>query len=408
MTHDEAFLEAIREQPDDDGPRLVYADWLDDHGQPDRAEFIRVQCERARGAEGPRAEVLIQRARELLEARWEEWVGPLREAVRSTKAHFAEAWLTGGFHPDGLSRFRRGFVDTLTLGAEDFLARTGALTRLVPLRHLGLRGAGRCASALAEASYLLGVETLSFVDYFDSPLTAGGARALAASPHLGQLRTLYLYRNDIGDAGLEALVVAPWLDGLQALDVTDAGLTAVGVRALAESPRVPRLGALWLGGNSFGGENVLGILTVSRLWPGLHTLGLNNSGIDPERLAALAAAPAGNLRKLDLADNHLGARGAQRLAEAACLGTLTALNLSSCRLGDEGAEVLARSPHLAALRTLDLGSNRITDRGARALADSPHLRRLQRLLLADNEISYAALGALTGVATFRTGLMLGL
>jgi uncharacterized protein (TIGR02996 family) len=38
-----AFLDDIIENPDDDVPRLVYADWLTDQGRGDRAEFIRVQ-----------------------------------------------------------------------------------------------------------------------------------------------------------------------------------------------------------------------------------------------------------------------------------------------------------------------------------------------------------------------------
>ncbi len=42
------FLARIREQPADDVVRLVFADWLEDRGQGDRAEFIRVQVERAR------------------------------------------------------------------------------------------------------------------------------------------------------------------------------------------------------------------------------------------------------------------------------------------------------------------------------------------------------------------------
>lgn len=41
----DAFVRAIVERPDDDLPRLVYADWLEDQGEPERAEFIRVQCE---------------------------------------------------------------------------------------------------------------------------------------------------------------------------------------------------------------------------------------------------------------------------------------------------------------------------------------------------------------------------
>jgi uncharacterized protein (TIGR02996 family) len=40
MSHEAAFLQAILDSPDDDTPRLVYADWLDEHGQTERAEFL--------------------------------------------------------------------------------------------------------------------------------------------------------------------------------------------------------------------------------------------------------------------------------------------------------------------------------------------------------------------------------
>ena len=65
MTHDDAFLRAIIENPDDDTPRLVYADWLDEHGQSDRADFIRVQCELARLPEedSPLRQDLVRLAR---------------------------------------------------------------------------------------------------------------------------------------------------------------------------------------------------------------------------------------------------------------------------------------------------------------------------------------------------------
>jgi uncharacterized protein (TIGR02996 family) len=39
-----AFLDAIREAPDDDAPRLIYADWLDERGEFERASLIRFQC----------------------------------------------------------------------------------------------------------------------------------------------------------------------------------------------------------------------------------------------------------------------------------------------------------------------------------------------------------------------------
>src|SRR5438045_2432766 len=43
---DANFLQAILAAPEDDALRLVYADWLDDRGDP-RGEYLRCQCARA-------------------------------------------------------------------------------------------------------------------------------------------------------------------------------------------------------------------------------------------------------------------------------------------------------------------------------------------------------------------------
>ena len=53
MHEGDALLRARLDEPDNDLPRLVYADWLDDHGSPDRAELIRVQIELAGLPEEP-------------------------------------------------------------------------------------------------------------------------------------------------------------------------------------------------------------------------------------------------------------------------------------------------------------------------------------------------------------------
>lgn len=47
MSDEEAFLRAIAAAPDDDLPRLVYADWLDERGDP-RAEYLRLEVQRRR------------------------------------------------------------------------------------------------------------------------------------------------------------------------------------------------------------------------------------------------------------------------------------------------------------------------------------------------------------------------
>jgi uncharacterized protein (TIGR02996 family) len=47
MIHDEAFLQAIQTSPEDLGLRLIYADWLEDSGQPKQARYLRIQAEQA-------------------------------------------------------------------------------------------------------------------------------------------------------------------------------------------------------------------------------------------------------------------------------------------------------------------------------------------------------------------------
>jgi len=89
MSDAAALLAAIRAAPDDDAPRLVYADWLEEHGQPEWAEFIRVQCELARLD----SQALRRREAELLGTYHDIFAGPL--AVLGLRF-----------------RFHRGFVST--------------------------------------------------------------------------------------------------------------------------------------------------------------------------------------------------------------------------------------------------------------------------------------------------------
>jgi uncharacterized protein (TIGR02996 family) len=122
MTENQTLLNAIVENPDDDAVRLVYSDWLEEHGQADRAEFVRVQIELARGkASEARRERLRRRERELLAAHEAEWVGPLRSAVRR-------------------ATFVRGFVERVTVHVTR-LKRAAPLFESVPLRH---RCSSRC------------------------------------------------------------------------------------------------------------------------------------------------------------------------------------------------------------------------------------------------------------------------
>jgi uncharacterized protein (TIGR02996 family) len=97
MSDAAALLAAIRAAPEDDAPRLVYADWLDEHGQPERAAFIRIQCELARTADP----ALRRREAELLAEHHDTFAGPrTRPGIRFRfhRGFVAGFGHTGWFH----------------------------------------------------------------------------------------------------------------------------------------------------------------------------------------------------------------------------------------------------------------------------------------------------------------------
>ncbi len=125
MTAD-ALTAAVIASPADDLPRLVYADWCDENGQPERAEFIRVQCALARpdGLPADRLADLRIREQTLLDVHGEAWLAPLRgrgEPLFSPRTH-------GQFH--------RGFVETVWMPAAEFLANADRLFERCPVREL--------------------------------------------------------------------------------------------------------------------------------------------------------------------------------------------------------------------------------------------------------------------------------
>jgi uncharacterized protein (TIGR02996 family) len=122
-----AFLADIVAHPADDAPRLVYADWLEDHGEAGRAEFIRLQCELARMRP---AEWCVREGDDYCRAssRWKCRRCALRRRERELLIGSPVAWGANGWFSDWLSglypehdlagvawTFRRGFVHTVRL-----------------------------------------------------------------------------------------------------------------------------------------------------------------------------------------------------------------------------------------------------------------------------------------------------
>jgi uncharacterized protein (TIGR02996 family) len=134
----EPFLSAIAAAPDDEGARLVYADWLLEHGAPAMGEQIQIECRLAK-LPADHAE------RAALEAR----LGSLRPDPP----------------PEVCVRWDRGFVAGLVLGDDLFVENALALPLLV--RDLACHARARSLAPLLDdrrvAMHLVSLEIGRFV-----------------------------------------------------------------------------------------------------------------------------------------------------------------------------------------------------------------------------------------------------
>lgn len=189
VTHDEAFLQAIRENPADDAPRLVYADWLEDHDQADRAEFIRLQCEldpQRFEIDRPQVRDLLAREAELLERHEEEWLGPVVRACREAWSHSDPE---GGYGPF----FRRGVPEVAALHLECLLEHGKDLLTAHPtIRELAVFDLQGRGDELARCRLPERIATLEVADW----IVPEDAQALLASRRFCRLPTVRLWYEE--------------------------------------------------------------------------------------------------------------------------------------------------------------------------------------------------------------------
>jgi uncharacterized protein (TIGR02996 family) len=355
MTERQALVKAMLAEPDDDLPRLVFADWLDENGDPDRAEFTRLQVEAGRltGEGGHR---LLMQAGQLLGRHWEQWVGPLYPLV----------W------DDGMTLyhlFRRGMLTYLAVREDEFIrpqvqeqlagwAADNGIERLVLHRDESVRSSwsrlGMLAGVLVNTlrgKYAAGERPV--LEVAASPVLASVAaldvtgptaddqclRVLADSPHVGLLSTLILNDPHCTDAGLDALSRAHHLQNLRALNLNVNGrvrFKADWVLKVLASDRLPKFTSLGLGGN----------------WP---------AGFDLARILHHPAAGRLTSLRLETAD------ALRVVAQSRYLTRLGSLELTGRQvvLTSEGVNALLTNPALAGLQTLRIwlmydGNFRIT------------------------------------------------
>jgi uncharacterized protein (TIGR02996 family) len=334
MTHHDAFLQAIREAAEDDTPRLVYADWLEENGDSERAEFIRVQCDLARlEPADPRYADLHLRQLEMLARHEREWLG-----------EWADRLVRWDFH--------RGLLDAVTIAPEPFLRHGPDLFAHHPVRRV------------------------AFVNDEGESLTADAVRQVIAAPAMRFVSALETAgcRPDEPMWAMYGGVVE----------------TGAWLKALADAAHITRLEELSLAGGTRGGREAI----PQENWrdfcrsPHLRTLrrldfsdayGHYHRESFPEIVAELGqAAFAKGLRSLSFSGCRFTAEAARRLAGEPAFAGLEELDLSSCDLlRTEGLRAILESSVLT--RISGLGTP--YGRELQVLASSPSLTRLRSLRL---------------------------
>jgi uncharacterized protein (TIGR02996 family) len=252
----DGFLQAIREEPEDDGLRLIYADWLEERGDP-QGELIRLQCQIARLDPGAssRAE-LEDREREILSRYEAAWMGAPR----------SEAWNWV---------FSRGFVEKLKLMGYplDSAKLAGKWATLAPrtcLRSLTIKlgtfderwrpADPACMEVLAKSAALA---SLTALDLSGNRIGAAGVEILVRSPYLSRLTHLNLagwdfttkatdedFHPAIGSEGVLVLAHSPFAARLVELNISWNNLNREAIQALVDSPHLGNLRQLRIGPNS--------------------------------------------------------------------------------------------------------------------------------------------------------------
>jgi uncharacterized protein (TIGR02996 family) len=406
MNHQEAFLADIREHPDDDTTRLVFADWLDENGQADRAEFIRVQCRlETLPPEAPDRRALENRAVDLLSLHEEQWLGP--------PAPQLEQWT-----------WRRGFIDEVTLTTTASLAPVAGMFDCHPVRRLNLTLDQACLRDLVESPLLERLTSLELYGPLDHPDDVVDLEVVLESPRLAGLTELGMWGAAAEDDCLPLLAGRPGAERLTALRLGD--LTPAGARRLVESRSLATLSGLTLSpGEGLRDAGLAALLAEPRRWLALEPIfvPLSASGLERlahcERLERLVCSwPDGYASALPLPGGlrHLHLYTAAPLAAVAGLKCLPNLYHLEVRLGTGsvtagssefkaladlltrlrgpvlelragGALPLADLLQLPGLDRLHLGGLELTDRDFEAVANCTGLVNLDTLILPDQPLT---------------------
>lgn len=233
-----ALLCAIAANPDDDNARLVYADWLADHNQADRGEFIRLQCAHARCL---RAGKLFDEEREqqLLSLYGDIWEADY-PAIRGVR------W----------SGFWRGCPGVTVANSSTLAKHANAIWDAAPVESVVLEKLDqKGAAALVKCPQLSRFRVLEIRGYQTQGTPSEPLHTLFASPALSGLWWLaFTGYSHLDSEAMERIANSESLRNLEMLTLRFCEIDDNGARALAASPHLNKLRDLDLTGNEFTGD----------------------------------------------------------------------------------------------------------------------------------------------------------
>ena len=188
-----ALLRAVARHPDEDTPRLALADYLDENGRHERAEFIRGQVEcAATPADSPRRREVAFRCRQLLDAHEKAWLEPVD-------------------YVGGEIGWSRGFVETFLTCPGGLEGGDAKLFDTFPFRRVWLRHLGSQVGAL---QLIPSDNHITALDLMGNDLNATALKRLAGFRRFPHLRELGLMVNDLRDTAVKVLCGAPFFQRL--------------------------------------------------------------------------------------------------------------------------------------------------------------------------------------------------
>ncbi|MGZ3454342.1 MAG: TIGR02996 domain-containing protein [Polyangiales bacterium] len=345
MTSARELLEQVVARPDDDELRLVFADWLEEHGELDRATFVR---EEIALAEVPK-----------WDPRWTKhwtWAASHRDTAAPRPPL-----------PDGLEwhpfAFDRGFPARLKVRRVDALLSHGAAVFAEsPIQAIEIERP-------EDFEPLLGWPLLARIERLRFALTelgAEGIRRLDDCEHLRGLEAITFEFGGIAADGLAAFLHSRLAQRMKALGLRANYFVVHGapLQAFAEAPALPALKRLKLEGNRLNATVLRAILDAKM--PALADLSLEDNPLGDEGWTLLAENRF-PLHALDISRTHPRVAGARALAASRSFATLEALDIHQNQLGPTSARVLAASKAFPRLRFLDAHQNKMGDAGVAAI-----------------------------------------